>query len=371
MNPPQICERQRTNAHHCGETLKSLPEWLAASTTRSMSACLRRQTVSYLLQAVSLPSPMPPGGMALSLASLTPPPHHEFHDHDRQTCNVSRGLCKERACCSHGFTPPKPAWDIVEVLQLPWRIEQRRLSGLQPRKKANLQSTGQSPRLMRLRGWGRGEAFSRTCREGGSGRLLVRHLEQSWVPTHAKGVRDRAEIRHPVGDRAGTRTENAEQRWGEARAVGVKVWGILAIAQQEEVVTPRVWWPLFSSTGPASNCDKSTLRIDGCVHPPRALRFAGFGELARGPADVSFGFARGHLQATGEILTDNQGRRFEQVVGENPMPWSVDPYGAKRRWGRGLKKSSSRMLAVLPFRGKGIHDGGLVGTICSDPDREL
>ncbi|KAH8989680.1 hypothetical protein EDB86DRAFT_2831550 [Lactarius hatsudake] len=184
--------------------------------------------------------------------------------------------------------------------------------------------------------------------------------------------------------------ENAEHRWGEARVVGVKVWGILAIAQQEEVVTPRVWWPLFSSTGPASNCDKRTLRIDGCVHPPRALLFAGIakhmsekrtssidvghkalGSWQGGPADVSFGFARGHLHATEEILTDNQGRRFEQVVGENPMPWSVDPYGAKRRWGRSLKKSSSRMLAILPFRGKGIHDGGLVGTICSDPDREL
>ncbi|KAH9080595.1 hypothetical protein EDB83DRAFT_2310790 [Lactarius deliciosus] len=203
--------------------------------------------------------------------------------------------------------------------------------------------------------------------------------------------------------------ENAEQRWGEARAVEVKVWDILAIAQQEEVVTPptairsahetirvqperRPAVPKKSTSGQAlitwerglgwgwrktlicdlTGSEKSTLRIDGCVHPPRALRFAGIAkhmsEKRTSSIDVghkALGSWQGAPQmspsalpgatctATEEILTDNQGRRFEQVVGENPMPWSVDPYGAKRRWGRSLKKSSPRMLAILPVRGKG------------------
>ena len=31
-------------------------------------------------------------------------------------------------------------------------------------------------------------------------------------------------------------------------------------------------------------------------------------------------------------MADNQGRRFEQLVGESPVPWSVDRYGMTRRF---------------------------------------
>jgi hypothetical protein len=62
--------------------------------------------------------------------------------------------------------------------------------------------------------------------------------------------------------------------------------------------------------------------------------------VGEGPRTCFLRVCPGPPAGSEEILTDNQGRRFEQLVGKNPVPWSVDPDGVEHV----LKDSSSRML---------------------------